>query len=962
MRSARFNRSLVYRCAALAAVLTGLLAFAASAGADFGVKPGGLESSLLDGSGTVVNPAQAGAHPASQQIRFTLNTHHNDYPASPEGTFGGSGPETDPDGQIKTAVTELPPGLIGDPGAVPLCEQSDFPPPGFGGYSRCPTDTQVGTASIDIGINSGLQFPFGIYNSPVFNLVPPKGVIARVGFVFVVPVVVDITLRSDGDYGLNATAADISQSINLYSSRVTLWGVPADSSHDDERFLPGNFFPGNPPGSGIGIPSELPLAPFMANPTRCGVDLTTGLEVDSWEDPGDFLSYRSEPVSFTGCDQLDFEPSIEAKPTTDAADVPAGLDFDLHIPQNEDPDGLVTSHLRDAVVKLPVGMTVNPPSADVLEACSLAQVGMSADGVADLNPVTCPDASILGRATVVTPPIGHPLPALIYLAKQNENPFGSLLAMYLVIDDPISGIRIKLPGKIDADPQTGQLTVSFRENPQTPVEDIEMRFFGGPHAALKTPASCGAHTVTSSMTPWTAPEGETKSPSSSFALTAGPGGGACPAAGAGAPSQFSFLAGTTARTAKAFSPFNLKLSRADGTQQLSKIDTTLPKGLIARLAGVPYCSELDIYKAEQKSSGKAEQASPSCPASSRVGSVDVGAGAGSAPLYVSGNAYLAGPYKGAPLSLVVITPAVAGPFDLGNVVVRNALYLDPETTQVRAVSDPLPTILQGIPLNLRSIALKMDRPDFTLNPTDCDPLAVTGAATTVFGQSASLTSPFQVGECSRLGFKPKLSLKLTGGTKRGNYPALKAVLEMKGGANTARASVALPHSEFLAQNHIRTICTRVQFAAGAGNGAECPKGSIYGKARAITPLLDEPLSGPVYLRSSDNPLPDLVAALHGQIDVYLVGRIDSKNGGIRTTFDSVPDAPVTKFVLEMQGGKKGLLENSPPGGSQTLCESVNRASVRMDAQNGKSSGSTPVLRNGCKGRTGRKQRDGGGEK
>jgi hypothetical protein len=518
--------------------------------------------------------------------------------------------------------------------------------------------------------------------------------------------------------------------------------------------------------------------------------------------------------------------------------------------------------------------------------------------------------------------------------------------MYLVIDDPESGLFIKLPGKIDPDPKTGQLTVSFPQNPQTPVEDLEMHFFGGTHAALKTPSTCGVHAVTSAMTPWTAPEGETKTPSSSFTLTNGPDGGACPQAGAAAPNQFSFTAGTTERTAKAFAPFNLKLSRADGTQQLKQIEATLPKGLLGKLAGIPYCSDAALASASSKS-GHSEQSSPSCPAASQVGSVDVGAGAGATPFYASGKVYLAGPYKGAPLSLAVVTPAVAGPFDLGSVVVRNALDVDPETAQVKAVSDPLPMILRGIPLNLRSVALKMDRPDFTLNPTNCDPMSIAGQATSVFERNVALSSPFQVDECARLGFKPKLSLNLKGGTKRGSHPALTAVLKARpGDANIGRTSVALPHSEFLAQNHIKTICTRVQFAAST-----CPAGSVYGKARAFSPLIDQPLEGPVYLRSSSHALPDLVVALKGQIDVDLVGRIDSIKGGIRTTFEQVPDAPVSKFVLRMQGGAKGLLENS-----RNLCKSTHKATVEMDAQNAKSYDTRPELGNGCgKARKGKKK-------
>jgi hypothetical protein len=921
------DRVIIYRCAVIAAALTGALALASPAQAAFGVQPGSFESSLLDGTGTVVNPSQAGAHPHSQQVSFEFNTH-----PSP------SGPGPNPDGEVKDSITELPAGLVGNPQAIPICQQADFLPDRLFLPSHCPSDSQIGVATVSIGPGSG--FPLPGFEFPIFNLAPPKGVIARLGFLAPVPVLLDISVRTNGDYGLNATALSISESVNIYSTRVTLWGVPADPSHDPERWITSSF--------ARGTPSDQPRRPFLSNPTRCGVDLPTYFRVDSWQDPGNFLSYTSEPMAFVGCNQLQFEPTIEAKPTTTLADAPSGIDFRLHIPQNkdveehEDPDGLVSSHLRDAVVTLPEGLTVNPPSAAVLDACSLEQIGMSAAGVANGDPIACPDASILGKAEVVTPALDHVLPGRIYLARQDENPFGSLLAMYLVIDDPESGLFLKLPGKIEPAPDTGRLTVSFRNNPQQPVEDLRLSFFGGPHAALKTPASCGQHTTTSSLTPWTYPEGSIATPSSSFTLTNGPDGGACPKVGAEAPHQFAFVAGTADPTAKAFSPFSLKLSRADGTQQLGSLEATLPKGLIGKLAGIPYCSDAALAEAARKS-GKGEQASSSCPIASRVGSVDVGAGAGSSPLYVSGSAYLAGPYKGAPLSLAVVTPAVAGPFDLGTVVVRNALYVDPETAKIHAVSDPLPTILHGIPLDLRSVAIKIDRPDFILNPTDCDPLAVTGSATSVFGQGAGLSSPFQADECGALGFKPSLKLSLEGGTRRSDHPALRAVLKARSGdANIARTVVALPHSEFLAQENIRTICTRVQFNAGAGHGAECPKASIYGRATATTPLLDRPLSGPVFLRSSSNPLPDLVAALHGQIDIALVGRIDSKDGGIRTTFDSVPDAPVSKFVLRMQGGKKGLLANS-----RNLCRRTHRASVQMDAQNNKTRDLSPVLNVRC---------------
>ena len=391
----------------------------------------------------------------------------------------------------------------------------------------------------------------------------------------------------------------------------------------------------------------------------------------------------------------------------------------------------------------------------------------------------------------------------------------------------------------------------------------------------------------------------------------------------------------------------LKLQRDDGTARFRGLTVALPKGLLGKLAGVPYCAETALAGVPSaEGTGAAQVASPSCPAASQVGTASVDAGAGTSPFHVStGKAYLAGPYNGAALSLAVVTPAIAGPFDLGNVVVRTALRVNPETAQITAVSDPLPTILQGIPLDLREIRVNVDRPDFTLNPTSCDPMAIHGAITSTTGQNANVSSRFQVANCERLGFKPKLAIRLMGKTHRSAHPKLRATLTMpKGGANIARAQVTLPKTEFLENAHIKTICTRVQYAART-----CPAQSVYGYAKAWSPLLDKPLEGPVYLRSSNNPLPDLVASLDGQIHVDLVGRIDAVNARIRNTFDLVPDAPVSKFVLTMQGGKKGLLVNNTE-----LCKATPRASVKFDAHNGKVSDYNPVARADCgKGRKGK---------
>jgi hypothetical protein len=531
----------------------------------------------------------------------------------------------------------------------------------------------------------------------------------------------------------------------------------------------------------------------------------------------------------------------------------------------------------------------------------------------------------------------------VYIAKPFDNPFGSLLAIYLAFHDPESGVVVKLAGKVTPDLSTGQLVTTFANNPQLPFEDFKLHFKGGAHGALRTPAHCGTYQTMSSLTPWSAPDsGPPATPSDSWAIEQSPGGGNCPASEGERPNTPSLDAGTVSPIAGAYSPLVVNLRRNDGSQQFSSVKLTPPPGLVGKLAGIPYCPDSALAAAAAKS-GREEEASPSCPAASYVGSVTAAAGAGPAPYYAPGKAYLTGPYKGAPLSLAIVTPATAGPFDLGTIVVRSALYVDSKTAQITAVSDPIPTALQGIQLDVRSIQVKLDRPEFSLNPTSCDPMSFGGQETSTLSQVASLQSRFQVGECGQLAFKPKMTLGLRGGTGRNAHPALTATLEPgAGNANISSISVALPHSEFLDQSHIGTICTRLQFAAD-----ECPAASVYGEATVTTPLLDYPLTGNVYLRSSDNVLPDLVPDLRGPanqpIKLEAAGRTDSIHGGIRNTFEFVPDAPFTKLVVKLKGGKKGLLVNSV-----NLCDNPHKATVKFGAHNGATLTARPVLQAQCK--------------
>jgi hypothetical protein len=891
---------------------------------------------VTDGEG---NPFLAAAgHPFQLTTSFAVNT--NPAPASSNADFLPAG------GDIKDIRVALPPGLIGNPNAAATCSPQQFTTvhqvlvEGVNFFiNGCPPDSAVGIASLrqieghlgDIGVGGG----------PIYNLEPPKGMPAQLGFqIGGAPVYIDTRVRTGSDYGIDAHLRNTSEAKRISSAVVTIWGVPADPSHNGLRAACAEV--------GGSCPAGSDPRPFLRLPTSCASPLMTAMSFDTWTQPGTFFTEPDSQPAPQECELPDFSPSIQARPTINSADSPTGLHVNLHLPQaahEEDPEGVGEADLRETNFTLPQGLVVNPASAAGLESCSEEQIGYLGHEGGELrftpDPPHCPDAAKVGSVTVRTPLVNHPLSGAVYLASQDKNPFASLLAIYITISDPQSGVVVKIPAKVTPDPQTGQMTATATA-PQTPFEDFELDFFPGDRAALRTPSSCGSYSPTARLLPWSAPAHPEVVAADTFDVASGPGGGPCPT-GALQPKLSAGLENPTAAT---YSPFTLRISRADGTGEFNAISATPPPGMLAKLAGIPYCPEGQIAHAASLAApgqGAGEAASPSCPQGSRVGIATAGAGAGPAPFHVSGPVYLAGPYKGAPLSLVTVVPALAGPFDLGTVTTRVALRVDPETAQVKAQSDALPTILSGIPLDLREVAVALDRPGFTLAPTNCEPMSIQAQVSSASGAGASASDRFQVGGCRQLRFSPALKLRLKGGTKRGQYPALSADLRANpGDANIASTSVAMPHSEFLAQAHIGTICTRVQFAAGA-----CPKRSVYGKAKAWSPLLDQPLEGPVYLRSSNNPLPDLVAALRGQIEVDLVGRIDSHNGGIRTTFAAVPDAPVTRFQLRMRGGKAGLLQNST-----NICGRPHKATVRMAGQNGRRHDFRSLLQVSCKKKNG----------
>jgi len=877
----------------------------------------GIESFSIEAVGPQGEPfTQAGGHPYELKLGFGLTTTA---PLSERHTESASA-------NLRTVRVELPPGLVGNPTATSKC------PPYKLALFRCPGTAQVGRLSVTS--TSG-----EVNSSSIYNLVPQDGIAAQLGGRLndFVTVRIDAGIRTGSDYGITGSSLFVTADEAVKQVNVSLWGVPAAEAHDGERECPGSE-----PLTTVPCSVSTPLLPFLTTPTACSGTLTTTLSVDSWQEPGNFVSAPSAMPGMEGCDRLDFKPTIRLQPETRVADSPTGLTVDLHVPQNQDANGLAEANLKDAKVSLPAGLSVNPASANGLAGCSPAQIELHGP-----SPASCPPAAKIGSVEVDTPLLDHPLPGAVYLATPHDNPFDSLLAIYVAVDDPPSGVVVKLAGKIEADPVTGQLTATFEENPQLPFEDFKLRFFGGPQGVLTTPLLCGTYVTGTTLTPWSAPAGAAASPSDSFPITNSPGGGPCASSEVELPDAPGFEAGTLSPIAGSFSPFVLRLTRADGSQRLSTLEFKLPPGLLGKLSGIPYCAESAIRQArerDQPGEGVLERASPSCPSDTEVGQVDVGVGSGPSPFFVQGRAYLAGPYKGAPLSLVVITPALAGPFDLGAIVVRTALHVDAETARITARSDPLPTILEGIPLDVRSIAVRLDRPRFVLNPTNCEAMSVEGATTSTSGHAARLANRFQVGGCRGLRFSPHLALKLTGGTRRNDFPRLRATVTAKAGeANIARTAITMPHAELLEQAHIGTVCTRVQFAEGQVPGEKCPAASIYGHAKAITPLLASPLEGPVVLRSSSHELPDLVAALHGQVDVTLDGIIDSAHGGIRTRFNAVPDAPLDKFVLTLKGGSRGLLANST-----NLCRKRHYADVKMSGHNGKVHDFRALLQNDCR--------------
>jgi hypothetical protein len=845
---------------------------------------------------------QAGAHP-DVTTKMAFNTQ-----VDPDGRYDDrTGDPMTPVEPVKDIKVSLPAGLVGDVTGVPRCDAAVFAGASQPPYAACPDATQVGVATLDVDL--GLSFGRDPMSFAVYNLKPSGDAAAEFGFmVLTAPVNLTFKVRvTDG--GLDTVISNINQAARLFGQTLTLWGVPSDPSHDNWRgsCLLSNTAdysdPTNPlawqPADHAGAtpcPVTTPRVPLLRNPTSCGTPLHNSVEAVSWVHQDRVATAQSDSAALTGCGDVPFRPSISVAPTTSSADAPTGLDVNVGVEQNRDADGLTAADVKRAVVTLPAGYTISPSAADGLQACDDAHVGLGTASAAD-----CPDASKVGSATIVSPIIDTPLSGPIYLGPSDGH---GHFKVYVVVEG--QGVRLKLPGDITADAATGRLVTTFDNTPQQPFTSFKLHFDAGDRAVLASPAQCGSGDATAVVTPWSSPEGKDVSLTTPVTL----GGGDC-GSGTFAPRLSAGV--SNAQAGSSNTAFTLAVARDDRTQTLGAIsNVVLPAGLTAKVGSVPLCD-----------SARAQDGT--CAPSSKVGTVDVAAGPGSNPLRLSGTAYLTEGYKGAPYGLSLVVPALAGPYDLGTVVIRSAIAVGPDA-RISVQTDPLPQVLAGIPLRLRSVSLKLDRAGFMVNPTSCGDAAVAATLTGSGGEKADVTSRFGVSGCRALPFSPRMTATAVRSTKAAGAGLHVAIRQAAGQANLKTVAVTLPTGMTIKLKALGTACSQAQLDARA-----CPAASKVGGASAVTPLLSVPLKGAVFLVQGGGSLPKLVALLQGGgLTIPLTGATSLTRGGrITTTFNAIPDVPISAFDLDLPHGKRQIIDTAA---SWPACGAA--GSVAFTGQNG----------------------------
>ena len=889
--------------------------------AGFGIAPGG--------ASTALSTTQAGAHPdITTSIAFnTVDAH---------GSLAG-----DP----RTTVDELPPGFAGNLIEMPVCAAATF------ALEQCPVATQVGVVTLDLigSLEESLIVP-------VYNVAPDPGQVAKLAFEFggggQYRFEGGVSVRP-GDYGINAEFANAEATlIELDGVTLTVWGVPADKIHNPLRATHDEAL------FHFGTKSEAALTPFFTNPTSCGDQpLTARFGVDSWQHPGQRVFAPMSIGPMVGCDRLTIEPKLEALPTSTSAETSTGLSVDLQSPQGyENPEGLVSSQLDGVTVALPQGMGVNPSAGAGLASCTMAQFEYEGSTAEPAPGLGCPSESKVGVVHVHSPAVPEEATGSVFIAKPFENQFHSLLALYVVARIPVRGVVVTAAGDVHLDPVTGQLTTTFSSNPQLPFSDFNLKFTQGATAPLVTPPACGSFSTDGILTPWSVP-GQEHLVSSSFGITSGVDGGPCPAGGV-PPFDPTVISGTQSNAGGAYSPFYLRIDRQDGEQEITRFSTTLPPGLTGNLSGIPFCPDADIEASKGKT-GAEEEASPSCPAASEVGHTIVEAGVGTVLAQTPGKVYLAGPYHGAPLSVVSVTSAKVGPFDLGTVVVHLPLQVDPLTAAVSipaGAADQIPHIIDGIVVHVRDIRVYVDRPNFMINPTNCEAQRLSA---TVIGsglsftdpaddRSVSVTDPFQVANCARLAFKPRLTVSTSGKTSRRTGASLHVELvypktPQGSEANIRSVKVDLPKQ---LPSQLKTLQQACPDRVFNQNPAACGAASRIGMANATTPILPVALSGPVYFVSHGGAkFPELVIVLSGDgVTVQLHSEtFISKAGITSSTFHAIPDVPVGTFELTLPQGKFPAL-----AANGNLCNQKLKMPTAFTAQNGAViHQSTPIAVTGC---------------
>ncbi len=885
--------------------------------------------------------SQAGSHPFQLTTTFTLNTKT----VPVYDTFIEEVRlEQQPVALTKDLRFNLPPGLVGNPTPLPKCSMYILIREEEG-RGRCPDDTVVGVVTPMVtNVSKGTKVPLA-FTVPLYSLEPAVGEPARFGFIALAGagvIILDTSVRTGGDYGVVVTVPDVSDLLEFMGNQVTFWGVPGDPRHDTTR---GSCLD-NFKGFGVGeLETSCPIQerpqPLLDLPTSCTGRLRTTVETDSWAQIGQFTAPKEyafsnslgEPYGQDGCNRLNFGPSVSVAPDGQQASTPTGLTVGVHVPQEAslNPTGLAESAVKDTIVRLPAGVGLNPAGADGLSSCGMSQIALESPAEQ-----SCPESSKVGTVEIKTPLLPNPLTGAAYLAQQDANPFGSLVALYLVAYDPISGVRFKVAGEVKPDPVTGQLVSTFKETPPLPFEDLKLHFFGGSRAPLGTPALCGGYTTTASIAPWSG--NSPVSSSSEFQITSGPNGSPCSNP---LPFDPSLTTGSLNIQAGAFTPFTMTMSREDGNQNLDAIQLKMPPGLLGTLSSVKLC-------------GEAEGNAGTCGPESLIGHTTVSVGLGGNPYTVTGGeVFITGPYDGAPYGLSIVNPAKAGPFNLGNVVVRAKIEVNPTDAALTITSDAtgpyaIPQIIDGIPLQIKHVNVSIDRSDFTFNPTNCAPQAITGGLTSSQGSVSSLNVPFQVTNCAVLKFKPIFSVSTNGKTSRANGASLRVKLTYPKAAfgtqaNIGKVKVDLPKQLPSRLTTLQKACPDSTFNA---NPASCPPNSRIGSATATTPVLPVHLEGPAYFVSHGGAkFPELIVALSGEgVTVYLHGEtFISPDGITSSTFRTIPDVPIGTFELHLpQGPDSALAANG------NLCTTKLVMPTAFVGANGMSlKQSTPITATGC---------------